>query len=182
MNQPTFKYSYISIVLICIAMTIFACRPDDITPPVIPNDSIPADTTKHDTIPHDTIPADTIPSQPTTPNDTARNLNYLFDIDDLPIITINVSRNNWNQYLTNFDNDPNNGLYVPAAFTLEKGDGSIYHRDSVGLRPRGNTSRRRPEGTGRGSIGYRIGRAPSRGRSSSPETRACGASRSSFRA
>lgn len=77
--------------------------------------------------------------------DQKRNLDYLFDIDAVPTITITLTEKDWNQYLTNFDNNPNNRTYVPAQFTFSKGN-DTYHRDSVGLRPRGNTSRRRPEG------------------------------------
>ncbi len=73
------------------------------------------------------------------------NPNYLFDMEALPVITLTVTEENWNQYLTNFDEDEHNSKYVPAAFSFEKGDTTFY-RDSVGLRPRGNTSRRRPEG------------------------------------
>ena len=162
----TYKLSPIIYLLIGIVVQfiVFSCRPDDITPPVITPadsdttiidttiiDSIPTDTTVDtthiDTLQTDTIHYDTIPDYPRDPNDTARNLSYLFDLNDLPIITIEVTETDWNQYLTNFDNNPNNGLYVPASFTFEKGDGRVFYRDSVGLRPRGNTSRRRPEGS-----------------------------------
>ncbi len=77
--------------------------------------------------------------------DTTRNPLYLYEIDALPEITITVTEQDWNQYLKNYDNDPDNSEYVPVAFTFAK-RGEIFHRDSVGLRPRGNTSRRRPEG------------------------------------
>ena len=155
------------LVLMAVMFAVFACRPDDITPPESkPSDTTAADTARKDTLPADTIVTDTagvdttvidtvaadtlhfdtIPDIPRDPDDTARNLAYLFDINDLPVVTIQVTEADWNQYLTNFDNNPDNTLYVPAAFTFEKGDGRIFYRDSVGLRPRGNTSRRRPEG------------------------------------
>jgi len=70
---------------------------------------------------------------------------YLYDIDAIPEILITVTEENWNTFLANFDNNPHNGLYVPAAFSFTK-NGVTYTRDSVGLRPRGNTSRRRAEG------------------------------------
>ncbi len=80
-----------------------------------------------------------------TLSDTARNPEYLYDINAIPTITISVTEANWNQYLQNYDDDPNNELYIPIAFTFVK-NGQTFYRDSVGLRPRGNTSRRRPEG------------------------------------
>lgn len=77
--------------------------------------------------------------------DQKRDLAYLFDLSAVPQITITLTEEDWNQYLKNFDENPSNGLYVPARFTFQKGS-DRYERDSVGLRPRGNTSRRRPEG------------------------------------
>ena len=74
-----------------------------------------------------------------------QNPDYLYDIDSVPEITLTVTAANWNKYLSNFDANPNNDKYIPAAFTYKKG-GRTFTRDSVGLRPRGNTSRRRPEG------------------------------------
>lgn len=91
------------------------------------------------------------PVQDSTGIDSSkRNLAYLFDLDALPEITISVTEKDWNTYLSNFDQWEHNGLYVPAAFTFRKGD-QEFMRDSVGLRPRGNTSRVRPEGS-RGDV------------------------------
>lgn len=73
-----------------------------------------------------------------------RNLDYLFDLEAVPHIKLTVTEADWNIYLTNFDHWPENSLYVPAAFEFTK-NGVTYTRDSVGLRPRGNTTRRRPE-------------------------------------
>ncbi len=89
---------------------------------------------------------------PVQPEDTAaidpsrRNYAYLFDLNAVPEITITLTPKDWNTYLSNLDKWENNGLYVPAAFTFRKGTDE-FHRDSVGLRPRGNTSRVRPEGS-----------------------------------
>ncbi len=90
---------------------------------------------------------DTTHIDPTLVSDTARNPQYLYDINAVPTITITVTEANWNQYLQNYDKNPHNELYIPAAFTFVK-NGQTFYRDSVGLRPRGNTSRRRPEGEG----------------------------------
>lgn len=73
-----------------------------------------------------------------------RDLDYLFDLQSVPEIRLTLTEADWNTYLSNFDQWPDNSLYVPAAFTFVK-DGTTYTRDSVGLRPRGNTTRRRPE-------------------------------------
>ncbi len=79
------------------------------------------------------------------PKDGGHDEDWLFDIEDLSQITITVTRDNWNTFLNNYDADPHNDIYVPASFDFDK-DGEHYHRDSVGLRLKGNTSRRRPEG------------------------------------
>lgn len=79
-------------------------------------------------------------------SDLEVNPAYLYDINAVPEITLTVTEADWNQYLTNFDNDANNNLYVPAKFTFKKGN-NVFERAKVGMLPRGNTSRRRPEGT-----------------------------------
>lgn len=99
------------------------------------------------------ISADTLhPDEPDLPDlpdprtpDQRRDLGYLFDLNAIPVITITVTEEQWNQYLRNFDEDMNNRKYISATFTFEK-NGDKYVRENVGLRPRGNTSRRRPEG------------------------------------
>lgn len=85
------------------------------------------------------------PSDGTPSADTRRNPGYLYDIDALPEITISLTEDDWNTYLTNYDRNKHNDLYVPARWTFSKG-GEVWRRDSIGLRPRGNSSRRRPEG------------------------------------
>ncbi|MBQ4507629.1 MAG: CotH kinase family protein [Paludibacteraceae bacterium] len=86
------------------------------------------------------------PSAGTSPADTRRNPAYLYDIEAMPEITISLTEADWNTYLKNYDRNKHNDLYVPAAWTFRKGE-EVWKRDSVGLRPRGNSSRRRPEGT-----------------------------------
>lgn len=95
----------------------------------------------------DSAPSDTITPQDTTKNNdlsTHRDLDYLFDMEAVPHIQLTLTEADWNTYLSTFDQYPDNSLYVPAAFSFTK-DGTTYTRDSVGLRPRGNTTRRRPE-------------------------------------
>ena len=86
------------------------------------------------------------PSADTPSADTRRNPGYLYDLEALPEITISLTEADWNTYLKNYDRDKHNDLYVPARWTFRKGD-EVWQRDSIGLRPRGNSSRRRPEGT-----------------------------------
>ena len=76
---------------------------------------------------------------------TQPNSDYLYDLKAVPEIRLEVTEADWNRYLRNFDENKDNGLYVPVHFSFTK-NGVTYTRDSVGLRPRGNTSRCRPEG------------------------------------
>jgi spore coat protein CotH/chitodextrinase len=73
------------------------------------------------------------------------NLNYVFDQTALPEITIEISTEQWNQLLLNYDKNPQNEIEVMADFSFGKG-GKIDKLDQIGIRLRGNTSRRRPEG------------------------------------
>ncbi len=97
----------------------------------------------------DTDSANVVPADNTSAErpDQIWNPDYLFDLASLPQITLTLTEADWNTYLANFDANPNNGEYVPARWRYEK-NGEVWERDSVGLRPRGNTSRVRPEGTG----------------------------------
>lgn len=72
-------------------------------------------------------------------------VDYIFDMDALPIITLEVSTDEWNTFLTNYDINPNNEDCIVADFTFNK-FGEIHKLENVGLRLRGNTSRVRPEG------------------------------------
>ena len=82
------------------------------------------------------------------PNDPAspRGSDYLYDISAVSEIELSVSLNDWNTFLTNYDLNSANNEYIPATFFFKKGTDS-FQLDSVGVRLRGNTSRRRPEGS-----------------------------------
>ena len=73
-------------------------------------------------------------------------LEYLYDMATLAHITINVAEEDWNDFLSYYDQNPHNEEYIPASFKYEK-NGEIFGLDSIGIRLRGNTSRRRPEGS-----------------------------------
>lgn len=72
-------------------------------------------------------------------------VDYIFDMNALPSLTIEISTDEWNQLLTNFDMNPNNEECVHADFYFNK-YGRINHLEDIGVRLRGNTSRVRPEG------------------------------------
>lgn len=95
----------------------------------------------NDPMSDDVVP---VPSKP--PKDGGHDESWLFDMSELAHITLTVTADDWNTFLTNCDIDINNSIYIPAQFDFYKGP-EHYHRDSVGLRLKGNTSRRRPEGT-----------------------------------
>lgn len=100
--------------------------------------------------PDTTHPTDSVSPNPSDDpaaiDPSKRNYAYLFDMDAVPEITLTLTEKDWNTYLGNFDKWETNGLYVPAAFAFRKGTDE-FSRDSAGLRPRGNTSRVRPEGS-----------------------------------
>lgn len=133
------------IVLLLATLLVTSCQ---LVQPISPDEHPGQDTTQM--MPTDTIvpsaPDTSIVTPPSPLDDTKRNLDYLFDIESLPEITITLTLEDWNQYLRNFDANKDNSIYVPAQWTFRKGD-DVFHRDSVGLRPRGNTSRVRPEGS-----------------------------------
>jgi len=95
---------------------------------------------------NDTIPTDTIPND-SIPNDTIidQGLNYVYDIAGIPHITLEITTAEWNNLLAWYDQNPDNEEYIKTHCTFTKDDKSIKITDA-GLRIRGNTSRRRPEG------------------------------------
>lgn len=86
----------------------------------------------------------------TTPSQDATvpqygTVDYIFDMAALPTITIEISTDEWNRFLQNFDANPQNEECVHADFYFNK-RGKIHHLSDIGVRLRGNTSRVRPEG------------------------------------
>jgi spore coat protein CotH len=63
----------------------------------------------------------------------------------VPSITLEFSLNNWNKLLQNYDLNSRNEKKVVSKFTFNS-RGTTINLDSIGLKLRGNTSRRRPEG------------------------------------
>lgn len=70
---------------------------------------------------------------------------YVWDDDVLPEIHLEVSLSEWNRLLALYDANSYTTQYVMASIDFVK-DGEHTVIDSVGLRLKGNTSRRRPEG------------------------------------
>ena len=73
-------------------------------------------------------------------------LEYIFDESVLPEIHINVLESEWNRLLESFDADINTEEYVYCTATYIKGTDTTVVPWS-GLKLRGNSSRRRPEGS-----------------------------------
>ncbi|MDD3322292.1 MAG: CotH kinase family protein [Paludibacter sp.] len=77
---------------------------------------------------------------------TALGTTYIYDIDVIPEIKLEVSTEQWNKLLLDFDTNKNNEEYVKSDFSFTK-DGHTISLQDVGIHIRGNTSRRRPEGS-----------------------------------
>ncbi|HOR41349.1 MAG TPA: CotH kinase family protein, partial [Paludibacteraceae bacterium] len=75
---------------------------------------------------------------------------YIFDITALPEIKLTVKLKDWNALLTYYDINNSNEECVPASIEFKK-NGVATQLDSIGIRIRGNSSRRRPEG-GKGDM------------------------------
>ncbi len=71
---------------------------------------------------------------------------YIFDIKSIPEITLEVTTAEWNNLLSYFDQNPDNQEYIKSYYTFVK-DGKTISAPGSGIRIRGNTSRRRPEGS-----------------------------------
>lgn len=69
----------------------------------------------------------------------------VFDLDSISEITVTVPLKEWNSLLDSYDIDSRTRKYIHCDAVLQKGQ-SIYRIPDSGLRLKGNTSRRRPEG------------------------------------
>jgi len=77
-----------------------------------------------------------------TPNASASDV---FDLSKVPSVTLEFSVAEWNKLLTNYDLNPKNEKKVVSRFSFSV-SGTTTVLDSIGLKLKGNTSRRRPEG------------------------------------
>lgn len=98
------------------------------------------------------------PEGPDTPDDptnsdypdtswAAGELDWVFDMEALPEIRVEVPLAQWNALLAEYDRDSNTNAYVHCDVEF-KSKGETHTFADAGLRLRGNTSRRRPEGNG----------------------------------
>lgn len=73
------------------------------------------------------------------------NADWVWDMDKLPEIRIYVSLDEWNRLLALYDSNNKTKQYIVADmdFTM---NGEHFGVEEIGLRLKGNTSRRRPEG------------------------------------
>ena len=81
----------------------------------------------------------------TLPQRVKEGYDYVWDDEAIPEVHLSVSLDEWNRLLSLYDANAYTTQYVMAAATFVK-DGETTVIDSVGLRLKGNTSRRRPEG------------------------------------
>lgn len=79
------------------------------------------------------------------PEPVREGYDYVWDDTAIPEVHLSVSLNEWNRLLTLYDANSFTTQYVKANITFVK-DGETTVIDDVGLRLKGNTSRRRPEG------------------------------------
>ncbi len=71
---------------------------------------------------------------------------FVFDLNAVPRVTVQITVEEWNRLLELFDRNPRNETLVRAALVFEKGD-RRERLPAIGFRVRGNHfSRRRPEG------------------------------------
>lgn len=72
------------------------------------------------------------------------SLNYIFGTDSVAQITLTICREQWDELCTNYDKNPKNEDCVHADFEMKKGN-NTWQISDIGMRLRGNTSRRRPQ-------------------------------------
>ena len=72
------------------------------------------------------------------------SLNYIFGTDSVAEITLTISREQWDELCANYDKNSKNEDCVHADFEMKKGN-NTWQISDIGMRLRGNTSRRRPQ-------------------------------------
>ncbi len=89
----------------------------------------------------DAAPENTVANRPANPI-VEQNI---FNLNEVSSISVEVSLAQWNKLLQNYDLNSANDKRIVTKFTFTNRSGTTV-LDSVGLRLKGNTSRRRPEG------------------------------------
>ena len=80
-----------------------------------------------------------------TPQPVLEGYDYVWDNTVIPEVHLEVSLSEWNRLLSLYDANAYTTQYVMGTLSFVK-DGETTIIDSVGIRLKGNTSRRRPEG------------------------------------
>lgn len=80
-----------------------------------------------------------------TNDNTFQGADEVYDLDKFPQITLEFKLSDWNKLLQNYDLNPKNEKKVVSKFSYQINSETVV-LDSIGLKLRGNTSRRRPEG------------------------------------
>lgn len=91
-------------------------------------------------------PTPTVQQPYGTPYQLSESQTYIYDINAVPSITLNVTAAEWNKLLSYYDQNSQNEEYVKGNFNFVK-NGNSESLSDIGFRLRGNTSRRRPEGS-----------------------------------
>ncbi len=134
------RIGFIATVVVLVAALCVACvRDNDF---ILPGyDQTPEE--------DDNTTEDDLPLYNDYPNTSwaAGELDWVFDMNVVPEIHVNISVDEWNTLLKEYDRDNNTNAYVHCDVEFEsKGEKHLF--EDAGLRLRGNTSRRRPEGNG----------------------------------
>ena len=93
----------------------------------------------------DTPKTDVAPLNPEPYDSRSENLDFIFNPDVLGETTITISRKEWQKMLFFYDSNSENEQYVTARKYNFSKDGKTWELNNVGLRVRGNRSRRRPQ-------------------------------------
>ena len=123
---------YLFNIFLCLAL-IVSCERTEPPGGLLPNPEPPVE----EQPPVEETPAPPMINHP--------GLMYVWDESVIPEITVHIKKDEWNALLKRYDEFDHNVDYFHADFTYKKGDDVFFIEDG-GLRLRGNTSRRRPEG------------------------------------
>ncbi len=81
---------------------------------------------------------------PEAPDPDLPQNDVIFNLEDLPAITLDLGASEWGKFLAYYDFNENHEELVEARFEINRA-GEAFVIERVGLGLRGNTSRRRPE-------------------------------------
>lgn len=125
-------------LLLAFVLAFSGCEVEPVTPE-------PPETEKPE--PETPEPENPEPEIPVTGVINDPGIAYMWDESVIPEITIHITKDEWNKLLKRYDEFSQNVDYFHADFTYRKGD-EVHFIEDGGVRLRGNTSRRRPEGNG----------------------------------